>query len=136
MRARTLLAIALSCWAAWSTVMLSQSKGSVPVPTGAEKRIVGTWLHSHEEDTDTQLVYRPDDFDFPPARGRRGYEFRSDHSCNSIGISPRDGQAKTPCTWQLHERPRREIVLTFADGRKEVLAIESVDEARLIVRKS
>jgi hypothetical protein len=100
-----------------------------------EQRLVGTWRHSHEEDTATQSVYRPESFDFPPARGRTGYEFRSDHSCTYVGISPRDGAAKESCTWQLRGGARPEIVLTFPGGRPKVLPLVSVDGERLVIRK-
>jgi hypothetical protein len=40
--------------------------------------VVGRWTHSFEEDHDGISVYRRDDFAFPPARGRRGVEFRAD----------------------------------------------------------
>src|SRR5438034_663791 len=38
------------------------------------------WLHSHEEDADAAKVYRPDDYPFPPARGRMGFELKPDGS--------------------------------------------------------
>lgn len=41
---------------------------------------MGRWTHSFEEDHDGVSVYRHDDFAFPPARGRRGVEFRPDGS--------------------------------------------------------
>jgi hypothetical protein len=101
-----------------------------------EQHLVGVWRQSREEDTAAESVYRPESFEFPPARGRTGYEFRSDHSCDYIGISPRDGSAKESCTWQLRGGANPEIVLTYPGGRQEVLPVVSVDNERLIVRKS
>jgi hypothetical protein len=40
--------------------------------------LLGRWTHSFEEDHDGVTVYRRTDFAFPPARGRRGVEFRPD----------------------------------------------------------
>jgi hypothetical protein len=101
-----------------------------------EKILVGTWLHAHEEDTATEAVYRPADFDFPPARGRRGYEFGPNHSGSYIGIAARDGAARTSCKWRLRKtRAGLEIDLTFGDGRKEVLRVASLDKERLVLRK-
>ncbi len=40
-------------------------------------RLCQRWIHSHEEDTDTEMVYRPADFAFPPSRGRTGFENRT-----------------------------------------------------------
>jgi hypothetical protein len=101
-----------------------------------EKILARTWLHAHEEDTATEAVYRPDDFDFPPARGRRGYEFRPNHTGAYIGIAARDGAARTSCKWRLRKKGKGlEIELTFDDGRKEVLRVVSLDKERLVLRK-
>jgi hypothetical protein len=99
------------------------------------KRIAGTWMHAHEEDTPTESVFRPDSFDFPPARGRVGYTFRPDGSCTYIGISPRDGSAKEPGTWEVRQDDGPEIVVTLPGGRQQRLSIVSVDRQRLVVRK-
>ena len=101
-----------------------------------EKILVGTWLHAHEEDAATEAVYRPADFDFPPARGRRGYEFHPDHTGAYIGIAARDGAARTSCRWRLRKKGKSlEIELTFDDGRKEVLRVALLDKERLVLRK-
>ncbi len=73
----------------------------------------GTWRHSHEEDRDGQTVYRPDTYDFPPSRGRRGFTLRADHTGMLIGISPRDGSTTDACRWALDEREGG-IVLTLS----------------------
>jgi hypothetical protein len=99
------------------------------------KRLIGTWRHSHEEDTETESIYRPDSFDFPPSRGRTGYTFRADHSCTYIGIAARDGSAKQTCTWEVREGASPEVVVTRPGRRQEVLRVVSVDRERLVVRK-
>jgi hypothetical protein len=100
------------------------------------QRLVGTWLHSQEEDTATHLVYRPAHFDFPPARrARPGYEFRADHSCQALGASPRDGWSRQDCTWEWREGTPPEIVMTFPGGQRDVLPVESIDADRLVIRK-
>jgi len=105
------------------------------MPTPIEKRVVGSWMRSSEEDTPTELVYRPADYDFPPARGRVGYEFRADHSGNYIGISPRDGAARSSCTWKVRGGTRPELVIDHPDGRSEVMSVVSVDRDRLVIRR-
>lgn len=98
------------------------------------KRLVGTWRHSHEEDTETEAVYRPDSFDFPPSRGRTGFTFRADHSCTYIGIAARDGSTREACTWELRQGAHPRVVVKL-QGREEVLPVVSVDSERLVVRK-
>ncbi len=56
--------------------------------------IVGVWLHSHEEDTDSTMVYRPRGYVFPPSRGRDAIDLRSDGTLIEYGSGPDDrGQA-------------------------------------------
>ena len=96
-------------------------------------QLVGTWRHSHEEDTANEKVFRRFDFAFPPSRGRVGYEFRSDYTCTYIGIAARDGAAKEECLWRLRGSARKEIVLTFPNGQQQVLKIVSLDRDRLVI---
>ncbi len=35
------------------------------------QNLVGTWMHSFEEDTDSEQVYRRDSYPFPPSRRPR-----------------------------------------------------------------
>ena len=48
------------------------------------------WIHSHEEDTDTEMVFRPASFNFPPARGRKGFELSPDGTLIDYRIGPTD----------------------------------------------
>ena len=93
------------------------------------------WLHAHEEDTSTESVYRPANFAFKPSRGRRGFEFRPDHSCAYLGIAAQDGVAEQRCTWALEKAPELRAVLSFEGGRRDVLDIVSIDKDRLVIRK-
>lgn len=52
--------------------------------------MAGRWTHSFEEDHDGITVYRRDDFAFPPARGRRGVEFRPDGTFVQLSIGRGD----------------------------------------------
>jgi hypothetical protein len=51
---------------------------------------VGRWVHAHEEDEGDVRVYRPAGYDLPPARGRRGLEFRPDGEVVVYGPGPAD----------------------------------------------
>ena len=42
------------------------------------ERLIGSWVHSHEEDTATEQVFRRAHYAFPPSRGREALELRSD----------------------------------------------------------
>jgi len=105
---------------------------SVPIA----KRVVGAWLHAYEEDAPGTQVFRRADYDFPPARGRTGYEFRADRTADYLGISPRDGTARSSCTWRVRGASKPELVLQFPDGRTEILPLMSVDRNRLVIRRA
>ena len=58
------------------------------------------WLHSREEDEGDVRVYRPAGYDLPPARGRRGLEFRPDGELLAIGPGPADKPQATAGRWE------------------------------------
>lgn len=92
------------------------------------------WVHSHEEDTATETVYRPADFPFPPSRGRTGFELRPGRQCAGFGIAPADGVEEFAATWDLDDDGR----LTIYDDRHRpvhIMQVVSVDGDRLVVRK-
>jgi len=91
-------------------------------------------MHSHEEDTPTERVYRPASFSFPPSRGRTGFDLQPDHTCTRIGIAARDGSTEEPCAWELKEDGEKQIILKLSSGDL-VLRLVSVDRDRLVVRK-
>jgi hypothetical protein len=101
----------------------------------AKAQLLGRWLHSNEEDTASQSVYRPATFSFGPARGRRGFELRPDGSCTSIGIAPQDGSAEQPCRWEFKDGNEPRAILHLPTGETQVLRVASVDDQKLVVRK-
>ncbi|WP_314245274.1 hypothetical protein [Streptomyces sp. DSM 40907] len=69
------------------------------------------WVHSFEEDTEAVTVYRPADYPFPPARGRRGLEFAPDGVFIDHPIGRGDAPDAVPGRWQLAEGSR--VVISF-----------------------
>jgi len=101
--------------------------------TEAELRLLQRrWLHSHEEDTETQSVYRPDSFAFPLARGRSGFEFRTHGKCVEIGIAPTDRGLDVEATWRTDGRS---VLISLPTGEDRNLQIVSVDQDCLIIRE-
>ena len=79
------------------------------------------WVHSHEEDSGDVQVYRPADYPFPPARGRRGFELRPDGELLLYGPSPSDKPEATTGTWSPSGAGRvrlgdRELEIVSASG--------------------
>ncbi len=98
--------------------------------------LFGSWLHSHEEDTATATVYRRADYDFPPARGRRGFDLRADGTLTETGIGPTDRSVHTKGHWRLTDNKCLEFSRAPASPPTRVLEIESADGNRLVVKKS
>ena len=93
------------------------------------------WVHSHEEDTDTEMVFRPATFNFPRSRGRPSFDLKPDGTLVQGGIAPDDRRVETQGTWKLED----DDALAFYTGSQSVphrvIQIASVDKDRLVVKK-
>ena len=95
-----------------------------------------SWLHSHEEDTAAETVYRPADYDFPLSRGRSGFELKPDNKLSEINIAPTDGTTEKEGSWQLEsDQNKLELQLNPDSPAKRDLQIKSVSKDRLVVKK-
>jgi hypothetical protein len=63
------------------------------------------WVHSHEEDSDEEMVFRPAAYELPPSRGRRSFELKPDGILAEGGIGPTDRPMETQGTWELRGPP-------------------------------
>ena len=59
------------------------------------------WIHSHEEDTETEMVFRPATYPFPRSRGRISFELRPDGTLVEQGIGPTDRRTEATGRWAL-----------------------------------
>jgi hypothetical protein len=91
------------------------------------------WVHSHEEDTDREMVFRPAAFKFPPSRGRRSFELKPDGTLVEGGIGPTDRPVETQGTWELQDD--RLLLRRGPSEAPRVMRIASVEDDRLVVEK-
>jgi hypothetical protein len=97
---------------------------------GERDRLAGRWVHSHEEDTPDQMVFRSADYAFPPSRGREAIELRPDGSYAGTVPGPVDKPvAGDTGEWTLEDDGRR---LRLGD---RVLDVTSVEDGVLKVRR-
>jgi hypothetical protein len=93
------------------------------------------WVHSHEEDTETELVFRPASFAFPRSRGRTAFTLKPDGGLVEIGIGPTDRRQESKGTWKLED----DDTLLFYEKKqtkpKRKMKIVSVDKDRLVLRR-
>ncbi len=65
-------------------------------------QLAGRWVHSHEEDSGDEMVFRPADYAFPPSRGREAIELHPDGSYTGSVPGPVDKPETTGGgTWAL-----------------------------------
>jgi len=93
------------------------------------------WVHSHEEDTDTEMVLRPASYNFPPSRGRTSFELKPDGCLIEHGIGPADRREQCEGRWKLEGGSS----LAFYEGSKSkphrVLRVVSSSRDRLVIKK-
>ena len=93
------------------------------------------WVHSHEEDTETEKVYRPASFAFPRSRGRSAMALKPGGELVETGIGPTDRPQESQGTWKLDED---DTLSLYEKGKKKpvrTMKIVSLDKEKLVVRK-
>ena len=90
------------------------------------------WVHSHEEDTDGEQVFRPASYAFPPSRGRSALDLRPDGSYGESAPGPTDRPEEADGTWELDGDV---LKLRTPDGGTRTLNVVSAKPDRLVVRK-
>jgi hypothetical protein len=95
--------------------------------------VVGHWVHSHEEDTDAEEVYRPATYPFPPSRGRTSFELRSDGSYVERSPGPVDVPVESRGWWSLEGD--RLVLGAEGDRPGHAWEVTAAESARLTVRK-
>ena len=87
------------------------------------ERLQGRWVHSHEEDTDDEMVYRAasSGYEFPRSRGREALELHPDGSYSGVAPGPTDKpEASGGGEWALEDGnklvlPDRTLEVTEAE---------------------
>jgi hypothetical protein len=93
------------------------------------------WMYSHEEDTNTEMVFRPATYNFPRSRGRRSFELKTDGTLVEGGIAPDDRRQETQGRWELQDSDMLVFYTQSASQPSRVMHIVSVDKDRLVVKK-
>ncbi len=66
-----------------------------------DETLYGRWVHSHEEDSDGEMVFRPATHSFPPARGRASFDLRPDGTYLESSPGPVDRPEQASGSWSL-----------------------------------
>lgn len=120
----------------------AEDKGSITPPANVQvapmtlpSPIFRRWTHSREEDRGDILVYRPNDYSFPPARGREGLEFCENGEFLYYSIGPTDRSLAVPGRWSIQQTNVVEIQFTDRSIPSYTLTILECNEQILKVRQ-
>ena len=92
------------------------------------------WVHSKEEDTDTEMVYRPSTYSLPPVRGGRvSLDIKPDGTFISTGEGGADDrQTQKKANWKIDDNI---LELSDSDIDKKKLKILSLGNEKLVIEK-
>ena len=99
----------------------------------AEEGLHRRWVHSHEEDTDGEMVFRPATHPFPPSRGRTSFELRPDGTYVEKSPGPVDLPEHSTGSWSLDGG----LLVLAAEGDRpgHTWELTAAENDRLVVRK-
>lgn len=103
----------------------------MPEQSNATPDIGGSWTHSHEEDHDDVLVFRPASRDFPPARGRESFTLAPGGQLQQSGPGPDDRTVETLGTWSCEGN---RLILEPYGAQPRHYLVEEVGEDHLLLR--
>lgn len=113
-----------------STASCTGSKGTQTALQ--EDMLLGTWVRSSEEDTQTgSQVYRRPNYAFPPSRGRSSFTLNQGGKCSVLSIAPTDGLQELRGTWHLK---RTHLEITLPNQAKWKYTILQLDTHQLILQ--
>ncbi|HEX7201189.1 MAG TPA: hypothetical protein VF249_00305 [Arthrobacter sp.] len=103
--------------------------------SGIPPEVTGVWLHSHEEDTSSAMVFRPRDYPLRPARWRDAIEVRADGTCIWHGSSPDDRGQATPGRWEDLGNGQAQMTVAADAGGPLPRRIQSWAPDKLVIDK-
>jgi hypothetical protein len=92
-----------------------------------------TWVHSHEEDSPGEMIFRPGSYPMPPSRGRRSFQLLQDGQLRSAGPGPDDRIVPSQGTWSMSQPDV--LTMKSAGGATSTMKILSVENDKLVVKK-
>jgi hypothetical protein len=91
------------------------------------------WVHSHEEDSGSEMVFRPASHPLPPSRGRTSFELRPDGSYVESSPGPADVPEESSGRWSLEGD--RLALTAEGDRPDQAWEVKAVGDDRLALRR-
>jgi hypothetical protein len=93
------------------------------------------WIHSHEEDFATVVVYRPRSYPLPPARGRDGFIIFTDGLFRQLDIAMTDGNRTVEGKWEQIADTMLKVEFPLAHRSPMVYEVLECEVDRLEIRQ-
>jgi hypothetical protein len=103
------------------------------VATLAEEALLGHWVHSHEEDSEDEMVFRPATHPLPPSRGRISFDLKPDGSYAERAPGPVDAPVESSGRWSLEDG--RLVLAAKGDQPGHEWQVTASEPDRLAVRR-
>jgi len=91
------------------------------------------WVHSHEEDSEAQMVFRPLEYPFPRSRGRSQYTLKKDGTLVAQVPGPTDRRETLMGSWVANQNGELKFSFPGKETRRYVIA--SLSNDRLVLEK-
>ena len=91
------------------------------------------WTQSHEEDTASEMVFRPSSFNFAPSRGRRSFQLGAGGELHDSIPGPDDRPQGRTGNWRLVDSDQLELAPSGAGGPTEQMKVLSVEPGKLVI---
>jgi hypothetical protein len=96
------------------------------------KNLHRNWTHSFEEDTENEMVYRPDGFPLPRSRGRVQFQLQEDGKVRGMQIGRNDAPDEVAGSWNLEDK---NLEFSYNDGSSELYSLIEVTPEKLVLTK-
>lgn len=100
-------------------------------PQDPNQFLLQSWMHSHEEDNEQGEVYRLSSYDFPPSRGRDGYEFKADGLLISMGPGATDRPESQKGKWEILSDGS--LKLNSGGSESNIFKLVSLEKNKLVL---
>jgi hypothetical protein len=118
----------------WSLLLVTSTSGQIT--TNLHSGIFKRWIHSHEEDREGVMVFRSSDYNFPPARGRTGFELKEDGEFVAYEIGSDDRSQRVLGHWRSDQQNKLTVYFDNPLNKPYTIEIVSLDHDILKIRKT
>ncbi len=93
------------------------------------------WTHSHEEDTATEMVFRPASTKLPSSRGRRSFTLAASGELHATTPGADDRPSARTGRWLFAQPDQLELAASGPGGPTEQLKVLLLEPGKLVVAK-